>query len=159
VLEHLVALFPGLRGTAFKVTSPRDPAYKCIAWAAGVTSAWWWPLDNPEEAFWPEGVPRARTLEAFRAVFATLGYSLCSDDGHEPGFEKVALFADALGLPTHAARQLPNGRWTSKLRKAEDIEHDLRALEGDLYGTVRLVLKRPLPATGGGGTEGPLPSA
>ncbi|MCI0364369.1 MAG: hypothetical protein L0219_10830 [Phycisphaerales bacterium] len=41
----------------------------------------------------------------------------------EPGLEKVALFADSFYY-THAARQLPTGPWTSKLGKAEDIEHD-----------------------------------
>ena len=30
----------------------------------------------------------------------------------EPGFEKIALYADNSGKPTHAARQLDNGRWT-----------------------------------------------
>ncbi len=61
------------------------------------------------------------------------------------GFEKVALFVDAAGMPTHAARQVNSGAWTSKLGNSEDIEHELRALEGDIYGTVRLILKRRLP--------------
>jgi hypothetical protein len=59
--------------------------------------------------------------------------------------EKVALFADPAGIPTHAARQLASGQWTSKLGQAEDIEHELRALEGEIYGVVALILKRPLP--------------
>jgi len=62
----------------------------------------------------------------------------------EVGFEKVALFADAQGLPLHAARQLSDGRWTSKLGEQEDIEHALRDLEGVAYGNVALVMKRPL---------------
>jgi hypothetical protein len=53
------------------------------------------------------------------------------------------LFVDARGVPTHAARLLPSGLWTSKLGEWEDIEHDLLALEGDVYGTVALLLKRP----------------
>jgi hypothetical protein len=85
-------------------------------------------------------------VEAFRAAFATLGYIVCSAETSEPGFEKVALFADASSRPTHAARQLANGSWTTKLGKAEDIEHELRDLEGDLYGEVVLVMKRPLAA-------------
>jgi hypothetical protein len=59
--------------------------------------------------------------------------------------EKIAIFADATGSPTHAARQLTSGRWTSKLGEAEDIEHELRAIEGDIYGTVVAILKRPRP--------------
>jgi hypothetical protein len=55
------------------------------------------------------------------AALATLGYQLCEGDALEPAFERIALFADADGRPTHAARQLPSGLWTSKLGKAEDI--------------------------------------
>jgi hypothetical protein len=50
---------------------------------------------------------------------------------------------------THAARSLPNGRWTSKLGNGEDIEHiTLAVLEGDLYGKVRVFLKRQVPDSG-----------
>jgi hypothetical protein len=140
MVDHLKAMFPGLATTLFRVTSPPDRIYNCIAWAAGDTTDWWWPLES-----WPTGVARDQTLAAFTAAFATLGYQLCSGEELEDGSEKLALFADSAGLPTHAARQLPNGRWTSKLGESEDIEHELRALEGDIYGTVVLVLKRALP--------------
>jgi hypothetical protein len=146
MVEHIKVLFPKLQTAPFRVTSVRDPIYNCIAWAAGVTNDWWWPLENPEEAHWPDGVPRLRTLEAFRAAFAILGYSVCLSEELEQGFEKVALFANVTGLPTHAARQLPTGHWTSKLGKGEDIEHELHDLEGDLYGRVAVVMKRPLAA-------------
>jgi hypothetical protein len=144
MVEHLKALFPRLRTAAFRVTSERDPVYNCVAWAAGVTDDWWWPLEDPAEGCWPLGVPRERTLEAFRGAFAALAYSVCSSEEPEPGFEKIALFALA-DLPTHAARQLPGGPWTSKLGKGEDIEHELHDLEGDFYGTVVLVMRRPIP--------------
>ncbi len=52
-----------------------------------------------------------------------------------------------MGVPEHAARQLANGRWTSKLGRAEDIEHQLHDLEGEVYGTVALLMKRLLPAS------------
>jgi hypothetical protein len=141
----LESLFPGFRTTVYRVTSPKTGDYNCIAWAAGDTSDWWWPVSDPvdEQPFWPAGVVRELTLPAFVAAFVTLGYSPCAGDVLDPDAEKVAIFADGLGKPTHAARQLANGRWTSKLGKAEDIEHDLHALDGDIYGTVVLVLKRP----------------
>ncbi len=140
--DRLQAAFPRLRGTPFQITSPSDPGYNCIAWAAGSMSDWWWPLDESRKAFWPDTVPRTRTLDAFRAVFATLGYAVCSDDLVENGFEKVAIFVDLVGVPTHAARQLARGRWTSKLGQMHDIEHDLLALEGEIYGEVGLILRR-----------------
>ena len=60
----------------------------------------------------------------------------------EPGWEKVALYAAADGTPTHAARQLSGGRWSSKFGRAQDVEHALRALEGADYGTVVRILRR-----------------
>ena len=56
---------------------------------------------------------------------------------------------DKEGVPSHAARQLPSGHWTSKLGKAEDIRHStLEAVESDPnlglgYGKVAVILKRP----------------
>ncbi len=143
MVDPLKILFPGLRTATYRVTSPCDPDYNCIAWAAGDTTDWWWPVDDPLEGYWPVGVPRQRTLPVFSSVFALLGYAVCASEELETGFEKVALFADRFGIPTHAARQLPNGRWTSKLGEMEDIEHELHALEGDIYGTVVLVMKQP----------------
>ena len=81
-------------------------------------------------------------MDGLVAAYATLGYAPASSEEPEAGFDRVALFAKN-GMPTHAARQLPNGRWTSKLGQREDIEHDLHAVGGDAYGVVVAVLKRP----------------
>ena len=141
--ERLRSAFPGLRSTSFQITSPPDPSYNCIAWAADNTAQWWWPLEDARRAHWPAGVSREITIDAFLSAFVTLGYAVCPDESLEAGFEKVALFADPQGAPTHAARQLPTGRWSNKLVQSEDIEHDLRALEGEIYGTVVAILTRP----------------
>lgn len=143
--EHLQTLFPGLRTTPYLITSPADRKYNCIAWAANDATDWWWPDGNAPDAVWPGSAAREVTLSAFTAAFLTIGYVVGEDVSLEPGFEKVALFADAAGTPTHAARQRPAGAWTSKLGNAEDIEHELHALEGEIYGTVALILKRPRP--------------
>src|SRR5437660_2593990 len=141
MVEPIEALFPGLRNSTFRVTSPATRDYNFIAWAAGDTAHWWWPDPDFENdtIFWPAGVALEETLDAFVAAFATLGYAPCSSEGPEAGFERVALFASA-AIPTHTARQLPSGRWTSKLGFREDIEHDLHAVSGDVYGTVVLLL-------------------
>jgi hypothetical protein len=145
MVEGIELVFPRLRGADWRESSKADDLYNCIAWAVGVTTAWWWPV-GPDTTFWPEGVPRADTLEAFQTAFATLGYVVCAGEELEPGFQKVALFATAEGAAKHAARQLDSGRWTSKLDRMQDIEHALRDLEGALYGSVVLVMKRPVPA-------------
>ncbi len=145
-MERLEALFPRLRGTTYRITSPASDVYNCIAWAASDTEHWWWPGD-PARTYWPLGVPHLETLEAFRDAFATLGYVICEQADLEPGFEKIALFVDADGIPTHAARQLRDGTWTSKLGMSEDIQHALEDLTGAAYGSVVQILKRVLPAS------------
>ncbi len=142
MVDHLKALFPRLTTAAFRVTSPRDPLYNCVAWAAGITNDWWWPHADPEEAFWPEGGQRVRTLESFQAAFAPLGYVMCAGEELETGFEKVAVFANASRLPMHAARKLPTGWWTSKLGEGEDIEHWKRHLRHCRPGLLKRTLRK-----------------
>jgi hypothetical protein len=139
----LERFFPDLLRTGYSITSPVSTDYNCIAWAAGITDEWWWPDPmgiNP----WPASARREETIAAFIEAFQSLGYVPCADDCVEPGYEKVALYALA-GLPKHAARQLPGGRWTSKLGPLEDVEHALEGLIGTWYGNVVQILKRPLP--------------
>lgn len=62
----------------------------------------------------------------------------------EIGFEKIAIYGSDHG-PTHASRQLADGKWTSKLGDADDIEHEtLEALEGAIYGSVVHIMKRSI---------------
>jgi len=95
-------------------------------------------------AYWPPNVPRQVHVDAFVAAFSTLGYERCADSQIERGYEKVAIYADVDGVPKHAARQLPSGRWTSKLGPLEDINHLLYGLIGREYGTVVVYMKRSL---------------
>ncbi len=137
--------FPKLERDPFSVTSPADIGYNCIAWAAGSNELWWWP--DSGDSYWPPGVPREETVEAFIQAYATLGYERCADGSLETGFEKIAIYANADG-PQHAARNLESGRWTSKLGSDEDIEHrTLEALNCDLYGDVVCYLRRPRKRT------------
>lgn len=76
-------------------------------------------------------------------AYEALGYSVCKDPAYEINFEKIAIFADAAGKPTHAARQLHSGKWTSKLGNSEDIEHALGGISGSKYGVVAVIMKRP----------------
>jgi hypothetical protein len=136
--------FPGLAQGGYSITSPHDKKYNCIAYAAGDTNNWWWPAPaEMKEVYWPPAVPRVETLPAFHEAFASLGYCQCTTEHLEQGFKKIAVFANAHGVPLYAARQLPSGRWTSKLGEREDIDHARRDLEGDAYGNVVLIMKRP----------------
>ena len=134
--------FPNLRSSGFRITSVATREYNCIAWSVHDTENWWWP--NPLAAYWPESAPLEETLPAFIEAFRTRGFVPCESSEVEPGYEKIAIYVDNQGVPTHAARQLPNGSWTSKLGTFEDIEHTLDGLTGPEYGRAAQFLRRPL---------------
>ncbi|MEH2242059.1 DUF7689 domain-containing protein [Nostoc sp.] len=139
--------YPNLVTHGYKLTSPDTTEYNCVAWAAENAQNWWWP-DTQYEEYWPPGVPREETLEAFQQAFATLGYEICQNDVLEEGFQKIAIYVDSNKVPRHVARQLPNGQWTSKLGQDEDIEHNnLQGLTGQPgYGEIACIMKRLLTA-------------
>lgn len=123
-------LFPNMMAQNHRVISPKSNRYNCIAWAAGVTTEFWWPdpvaIAN-REAVWPPGVPIECTLEAFGRAYATIGFEPCPTGHLEAGVEKIAIYgkigSGATIEPSHAALQLPDGAWTSKLGKSVDIQH------------------------------------
>ncbi|MGA2404856.1 MAG: hypothetical protein ABSG91_24660 [Syntrophobacteraceae bacterium] len=84
-------------------------------------------------------------METFIEAFGTVGFKICEGGEVEEGFDKIAIYTDDMDRPQHAARQLPNGKWTSKMGRSIDVEHELDALEGPYYGYVKVYMKRPLP--------------
>jgi hypothetical protein len=108
---------PRLTAHNCRETSPGSWQYNCIAWAVGVTDAWWWPIPG---RYWPPSLPREESLAAFVALFATFGYMPSVTSLLETGIEKVALYA-VNNIPTHAARQLPSVFRPSKKRTAPSL--------------------------------------
>ena len=146
--EALEQEFRGLRPGQYRLTSKQTRRYNCIAWAAGDNTRWWWPTRFQNE-YWPPELPRVVTLQNFIDAFALQGYEPCDGPSQEENFEKVAIYVNAEGTPTHAARQLPCGFWASKLGNYVDIEHllpeDVATTEAgeSSYGTVATWMKRP----------------
>jgi hypothetical protein len=131
--------FPNLNGDNHKATSPKSNKYNCIAWAYGVKDNWFWPN---EYYFWPNDIRYEETPEAFIELFRSINYERCDTSLRESGYEKIAIYV-LNNVPTHAARQLPNGKWTSKLGSDIDIEHDTPdCLNGPMYGRVTIIMKR-----------------
>jgi hypothetical protein len=127
-----------------KPTSPQTAMYNCIAWAAGDDQQWWEPASRLGY-YWPPGATAGYDSDSLIAAFAAIGYELCADGSHVVGVEKVALYSKADNRWSHAARQLPSGKWTSKLGKSEDIEHESPDLiSGKFYGAVYCFMARKL---------------
>lgn len=137
---NLRDLFPRLTDENCEITSPRTIKYNCIAWTAGAMDRWWqpgvhWPVNSSRN---DHGI--GNLVEAFRA----LGYEECENGTLEDGFEKVAFYGSGM-IYTHAARQISDGRWTSKLGQLEDIVHaTVDALSGGDYGEVLQYMRREI---------------
>jgi hypothetical protein len=134
--------FPLLRDH-YRKKSDQTRRYNCIALAIGDWKHWWWPVDDPD-AYWPPSLPLDVTLDNFVAAFQQNGYEVCAEVNHEAEFQKVALYTDRFGVPTHAARQTRTGNWYSKIGRNVDILHPSpRLLEGPMYGIIAVAMKRP----------------
>jgi hypothetical protein len=138
---ELEALIPSLIGSGYEVTSPFDPDYNCIAWAAEDNGRWWWP-GSPEDSYWPFDDASEATLAEFERAFVLLGYEPCGDPTHQSGVTKVALFVGTLGRVTHMARQLPDGAWSSKCGVHKDIRHPRLQDVAAAYGRPAAFLRR-----------------
>jgi len=134
-------IFPKIAQEGYQLTSPETVLYNCIAWSVGDNTKWWWPNGI---YYWPESIPVAITVDAFKLMYESFGFVSCDDSSFEENFEKIALYVDPTTKePKHACRQLPDGKWTSKLGRMKDISHDtLMGLEGSFYGTPFLYMKR-----------------
>jgi hypothetical protein len=144
--------FPRLDDTTCDVTSPCTRLYNCLAWAAGEDFRRWEP-DPFGQWYWPDGVPRQLSVEAFVLAYQTIGFLPCFTPALEDGIEKIAVYAVDIGneklFPTHAALQLESGRWTSKMGDLEDIHHgDAEDVNGPLYGRPVVYMQRKrIPTT------------
>jgi hypothetical protein len=134
-----------VEGETYEIKSPRTPVYNCLSWALGIE----WASFNPEPRVagyaWFPGIPRQWSRENLKLLFSKFGYrEETVDRSLELDCEKVAFYCDVHGEPTHFARQLPSGSWTSKVGRLNDIIHyGLECFEGyEAYGPVELILKR-----------------
>jgi len=131
--------FPGLVDLPYEPTSPKDPAYNCVAFALGDLKNYWEEI-RLNGYYWPQGIPDD-TMAGWLELFSIHGYRETDDDGLETDFERIAIYGSAQRAE-HVARQKASGIWVSKLGIGKDIEHTLAGLEGDLYGKVVKIMKR-----------------
>ena len=104
--------FPKLTPHNHRITSPADPNYNCVAWAASDSTQWWepgwfWPIDGAD----------------LKSIMEASGYCVCSKSDAQQSDVAIVLYRDE-GEYTHIAWRLPSGKWTSKFGKWQDIEHD-----------------------------------
>lgn len=142
--------FSSLSQADFDITSPQDPVYNCIAWSCTRNDIWYWPSHEKYELDgvvydWPYGELKDTSIDSFREFYREQGFEDTENGDHEPGFRKIAVYANEDEQCTHASHQLRDGSWTSKLGEAWDISHNTpETIEGPTYGRVAFFMKRKL---------------
>lgn len=139
----IVPEFPNTNFEPFIITSPQTSSYNCIAWAFGDNTKWYWP-DPDDMYFWPQDISRTVEINSFIQLFSLIGYEVCNTSVLEIAYEKIAIYTDTQGIPTHAARQLPNGFWTSKLGCEFDIQHSIYSMSDSVYGNAQIFMSRKI---------------
>ena len=144
--------FPNLANSGYEITSDPSDVPNCIGYALYDMRHFW----DPDAAalrvrgyYWPPGISLDWELDTITEIFALHGYQVCADSRFENGYEKIALYLTNNEV-SHVARQLIDGKWTSKLGPDEDISHNtVEALEGDIllfplaYGKAVRIMRRP----------------
>ena len=142
--QLLIAAFPKLASEGFEIVGEPTTEYNCIAYAAGNTGDWWWP-DGIN--YWPPWATLDDGIDSLQEAFVGIGYELC-DDGHfHESYKKVALY-EVEGKFQHAAVQMPNGAWRSKMGEGPVIEHrSPESLAGGIYGDPAVFMRKSISVT------------
>ena len=151
--SDIIRFFPALKDDKhFRISSPENPDYNCIAWAYQLIDDRW--MQPPSGMYipkldaitwWPNGVLAGMDISCLVDAFKKNSFEDCDSWEHEKGYIKVALYYDpTTNNWTHAARESRSGdHWMSKLGPKNDIEHSTPyTIEGDCYGKVYCILKR-----------------
>lgn len=122
----------------FEFTSPKTDDYNCVAWALASEDEWIQFQDENGE--WDIRLTR------YIAYFRSNGFVESTNTQPIEGVIRIALYADEKTNEfTHIARQLPDGKWTSKLGEWEDITHNsLEVLAGGFYGVPIVLMERKI---------------
>ena len=136
--------FPNLHGEGFEIVDQPSQRYNCIGYAASDATRWWWP-DGIN--YWPPWATLDTKMESLMEALAGLGYEQCDDSDPEDGYQKVALY-EVQGEFQHAAVQMPNGHWRSKMGRGPAIEHrNPESLSSGIYGNPTTYMRRALNVT------------
>lgn len=137
--QQIAIHWPNLHQENYRLTSEETIEYNCVAWITGVTNRWidfYYTQDGDIEI--------DQSGKKYAEYFKTFGFEECNAGNLEEGVEKIAIYEDNRNEFTHVARQLADGKWTSKMGELEDIEHlNLEALADKLYGKPKIYMKRP----------------
>lgn len=144
--EYYKKLFPLLNDYELINNSESDN-YNCISHTLGIKDKWSWSYDKNEiyeydyDHYWP--VRCELTKESFDDFYEYHGFEKIKllDFSYNPKYTKVVLYTNN-GVPTHAAIQINEFFWESKIGMFGILRHDLFEIENDVYGEVTQIYRK-----------------
>lgn len=130
--RHFERFFPGAKDKRLPIKDDPNDEYNCIGYAV-----------NERANLDPRG-----TADAQRRFLIDRGFDPSNDAKHVKGKYKVAVYGkrrpDGSYEPTHAAKEVGEGVWRSKLGKGPLVEHnDLDDISGEQYGYPMWYFEKP----------------
>lgn len=136
--------FPNSYDEPFIIKSPSTIDYNCIAWAVEITDKSFWPEPTPYSSQeWPKDIPFEETLEAFIKFYESFDFEKCDNGEYDEAYLKIAIYTKN-EIPQHAARQLNENMWTSKLGPSNDVRHTLKSMSNGYYGNVAQFMRKKI---------------
>jgi hypothetical protein len=131
-------LFPLLTNYDLIPNSESD-SYNCISHTIHLKEDISWPIDTRH--YWP--TKRELTKESFDLFYEHHGFEKLSilDFTYNENYTKVVLYTNN-NIPTHAAIQIDNTYWESKIGRLGIIRHDLFEIENDVYGEITQIYRK-----------------
>jgi len=158
--EDLKETFEGLKyDTSYDVCyeeseEEHNKLFNCIAYSLGFDDIWVWPLSigitvYPNKViegrlfsiYWPVGIPKNLSMNAFEQMYALFGYERCTDMRYEPGYKKIIIYGYDAKEISHAA-VVCDGYCMSKMGKYVIIKHQADSLIGKEYGQIIMCVRR-----------------
>ena len=133
--------FPLARAGDIVTDSEMTPEYNCVGWALHLKRSVIWP-DDDQQHQWAPDLPRRPDKDIFCAFFEKMGFSECNDENFEQSREKIAIYSRGNEV-LHVARQLRDGRWTSKLGPLADVLHPTAlSISDGWFGVLAILMSR-----------------
>lgn len=134
-------------GVNFIPKSPICDEYNCIAWSLDID---YMSVghENLTGIYWPDNISKIPNINNYKRMYNSYGFIDASTSDLEEGFKKVAIYVRGTnpktGIVVHAAKQIDDIWWSSKMGDNIDGIHHLDAIQGILYGYPRFFMKKPI---------------
>ena len=122
----------------FIIPNTKDDNYNCVGYSLEINEF----VSHHIGRYWIDSIERSGSINNLIKVFEYFGFER-SDSSVEEGYKKIVIYGNR-GFASHAAIQLDDIWYQSKMGEYEICKHKLEAIEGILYGYPKVWMKKKI---------------